>query len=1134
MPNQSYAMLSYHPIDLQGALRLATDLQNMGWPVWMDRLDSTLSEDNWVELHEKRVNGCSLLIVLLSADYAASTNSMRILQTVYHRQVKVLPLLLRPVDPLDWPPILDATDYLDMTDPHQSYADLLKQLSQRLSAEGLFTTPLRPEFRLLNEYNMTIEEARSLWDYVRLSHRGQGPKGHTEPLVPPSVLAYDWLSQAAYVDHGSDGLQPQPIVDLSAFLQKHPRCLLTGPLGSGKTSTLQHLLRQAMTLYRQDSRTHPWPCFLSLGLWQPDESLEDFLGLAWPFRMPIHQEAQQGNVAFFLDGLDEMARDSQRQRQALAEWLAPLPCRIIITCDSAHLGLADGLGLRIVSLEIPPQAQSDHILRVSLGNLSDTAFWEVAQPANAWSNFLRRPLNSRLAAFVHRHSTQAPLLAQRGLLLRQALELRWEREQITRHPQWLPLEDVLPQLALLAFTMIEEGYATYVDESFARNFFQRPEGYAVACSAQILQNSLHGAVSFTHPAWLALLAAQHILHHDTPHAYVARLAFDEQGRRLPSPWDAPISLLASLVEDASVFLNDLAQVDPLLVALCLEAGAPCSAEARQAITRQMIATFAEYPTSCWPALYSGLQVASEGQALSLLIQAMRDDPQRLGLVALDVLLASAQWKAWHMPPDLQDSLANQDDLALAQARHDSWLPPLLAVVAQSQDHQAPDAVRLLAQLGDRAAIPALLKAWPGASTSLRSALTDAFGLLRAVQAVPLLFDYLQQISDLAERRRVALALAAMGSSALPFLLPKLRDPSPAVRRIAAGILAYMADKSAMFDLVDGLRDPSADVRAMCASALGRIGHPWSARFLARLLSDSSQPTWTPHSVGQIALRALEKIRSEEAVSFIKRWLERRPKPSSSQNALERLKDITGQRLPQLEFDPDETTPSEASPPQGTYIPQPIPPGLDDPPQSITELLTRLSQGDSHQRHQAAQNLTVYAKARQGRAGSELDILLKVLSQGDPFTRWAIVEALAWLREPRSLPHLLNALADPSWTVRVVVVQALGELNDPRAVPSLIAMLQQESHALVREACAEVLGRMKDASALEALTALLQTEREADTDRVLQWTLIQALGELADPRAIPHLEPYLLFPSDDERTVAAQLALERIQKTSSAP
>lgn len=1119
-------MLNYHPVDLAWALRLAVDLRNMGWPVWLDRLDASLSEENWIDLHEKHVNECTALIVLLSADYAASTNAVRVLQTVYHRQAVLLPVLLRSVDPLDWPSVLSAQDCLDMTDPQQSYADLLERLSRRLAAAGLAIIPQRPEFRLLNIYSAAIEQARSLWDYVRLSHRGQSQKAHTEPLVTPRVLVYDWLSQATYVDHGPAGLQPQPVSDLLAFIQQHRRCLLIGPLGSGKTATLHSLLQYGIARYRQDSRAHPWPCFLPLGLWQSDQSVEDFLALAWPFRLPIRQEALQGRVAFFFDGLDEMGRDSLRRRLALAEWLADLPCTVVITCDAAQASLADGLGLRLISLEVPPQTQSDRMLSIGLGSAEDATFWQVAQPRPAWQDFLRRPLNNRLATFVHRHSPQAPLLPQRGWLLLRALELRWEREQLTRHPQWTPLEDVLPQLALLAFTMLAEGRSSHVDESYARSIFHTPEGYAVACSAQILDDALPEQVAFAHPTWLALLAAWHILHHDTPHAYVSRLAFDQAGRRLPSPWDRPLAMLASLLDDASVLLNDLAQADPLLVALCLEEGAPCSDDARRALARQMVAAFAEYPLACWPALYDGLRVVSNGDALPLLVQLMRDDPQRMGFIALDVIRACARWATWPIPAELQAALSNHDDLALTQARHDSWLPPLLAML---ETDQAIQAVQLLAHLGDQAAIPALLKAWPTAAPELRAAIIDALGLLRAVTAVPLLFEYLQQTTDLAERRRVALALAAIGPSALPFLLLKLRDPSSVLRRIAAGILAYMADKSALFDLVVGLRDPSADVRAMCAAALGRIGHPWSVRYLGRLLDDDAQPAWTPHSVGEIALRALEKIPSEEAMSFIKRWLERRPKSSSSQDALARLKGITGQKLPNLDVDLDETLPATNELPQVSY--RPIPPGVDDPQrdEGLAGLLARLSQGDSHQRQQAAQDLTLYAKARQGRIGNDLDVLLNALAHGDPFSRWAIVEALAWLRDPRSLPHLLNALADPAWTVRVVVIHALGELGDSRAVSSLLAVLQQDRHTLVREACIEVLGRLKHADALEPLIALLKAEYE-DGDHVLQWTLIQALGELGDVRAIPHLEPYLALPSDDERAIAAQLVLERLQRT----
>jgi len=724
-------MLSYHLIDLGWALRLATDLRNMGWPIWLDRLD-VASGQPWLEAHEDMLNRCSLLLVLFSADYVASSNAMRIMQSVLHRlgPQAVLPVLVRPVPPIDWPASLSSHDFLDLTDPQADYGVLLSRIAEYLATHGLFITPIRPELRLLNDYSATIEQARSLWEYVRLSYHA-GRKTHTERLMPPSSLDYDWWGQAIYIDHGPDGLHPQPIHDLVAFVQQQRRCLLSGPLGSGKTSTLHSLAQQAVSLYRQDSRSNPWPCLLPLSLWQPDQSVEDFFSPVWPFRSSMLQEARQGRVVFLLDGLDEMGSASERQRQALADWLRDVPCSVVITCDSSLASLAQPWGLRLVSMQPASEASSAHLLQVALGHSDQSSFRQVAQPDEVWRDFLRSPLHARLATFVYRHSPQASLHPQLGLLLLRTLELLWEREQLTHHPQWIPLDDALPALARLAFHMIREGRSHSVSASYAQNFFAVADGCAVALSAHILSAQPQERVAFSHPAWLAFLSAWHILAHDTPHAYITRLSFDSSGCRSSTPWDKSLMLLASLLEDASVFLEELAQVDPLLASACLPVGVVCSTEARQLIVDQLMMALAQHPAICWPALYEGLQTVTAGAGLSALFQVMRDDPQGMGQVALQVVLASTAWGAWYMPHDLP-SLLQEDSLPLAQAEREALLPPLLACVASSDPGQALNAVRLLAQAGDLAALPSLLLAWPSSSPQMRSALIDAFSLLRAV------------------------------------------------------------------------------------------------------------------------------------------------------------------------------------------------------------------------------------------------------------------------------------------------------------------------------------------------------------------------------------------------------------------
>lgn len=94
----------------------------------------------------------------------------------------------------------------------------------------------------------------------------------------------------------------------------------------------------------------------------------------------------------------------------------------------------------------------------------------------------------------------------------------------------------------------------------------------------------------------------------------------------------------------------------------------------------------------------------------------------------------------------------------------------------------------------------------------------------------------------------------------------------------------------------------------------------------------------------------------------------------------------------------------------------------------------------------------------------------------------------------------------------VVMNVVGSTDDPSWVPVLIEMLDRRTETSIRQSLLLCLGKLKDRSALPALVKCLANENTKGYAAV-------ALGQLGDPQAIPHLDPFLndktpLWPVDN--------------------
>jgi len=186
--------------------------------------------------------------------------------------------------------------------------------------------------------------------------------------------------------------------------------------------------------------------------------------------------------------------------------------------------------------------------------------------------------------------------------------------------------------------------------------------------------------------------------------------------------------------------------------------------------------------------------------------------------------------------------------------------------------------------------------------------------------------------------------------------------------------------------------------------------------------------------------------------------------------------------------------------------------------------------------------------------------LELVRDEDEAVRTDAVRMLAFSRDPRAIPVLVEMLADPSLAVKAAALEALvrkgsaavgptierltealdagdvvtarfaakalGLIGDATVAPVLRELLASEDRFVVAE-IALALGRLRDHEAVPRLLEMLAIE-----DRNVRFAIVSALGQIADLRARAALEDCL---RDDDEGVRAQArwALARLRRASGA-
>jgi HEAT repeat protein len=185
------------------------------------------------------------------------------------------------------------------------------------------------------------------------------------------------------------------------------------------------------------------------------------------------------------------------------------------------------------------------------------------------------------------------------------------------------------------------------------------------------------------------------------------------------------------------------------------------------------------------------------------------------------------------------------------------------------------------------------------------------------------------------------------------------------------------------------------------------------------------------------------------------------------------------------------------------------------PRALNSLILALTDHDDRVRWDAAVSLAKY--------GSRAVRALIIASQyGEPRVRAGAVNALAWIRDEKTVEVLALALRDKDAHVRARAAYALGWIGDKRAAPLLRHALR-DRFSEVRIQAAAALGWLRDETAVTALASLLEDQNEWAA-----YAAIEALTAIGTPQAVEVLQAaanhHNPFVEETARKAALQLGV----------
>ena len=1101
MRRPGHIFLSYRSAEADFALRLAADLKNAGVHLWMDRLDIQPGDD-WNRALVQSLNTCGGLIAIISPGYVSSDYCKRELARAGRMRRQIFPVLLQPIAETEWPLEIERLQQIDFTgwQDEEQYYDRLKELLWVLHKRASEQTGSAPshETRYLTTLIAELEARQGVMAYVELA--GYSTEAGEQRPQPTNLdarqLAVNYTvdsEEQRAADETSGDAPPDvsrhALSSIREATERYPRFTLIGPLGAGKTTTLQRLALEAARARLAAPHQAPLPLLLNLATWGADTPLVDFLRANWLFEDDLFRSLQHGRTHLYLDGLNEMGAAGTAKAAELRAWLhgSQAPERVIVTCRAHDYGGALAVDLPIVHAEAMDDARVRQFVIGQLGEAVGERFLRslearAGEPAaRQLGRLAHNPFLLQTMLTVHSAAPSGELPRNRGALLRELVSALWDREAARQTPGWRAQEEMTVAFSRLAFAMIDGDMPQEVPAVIAVEHLGDAHLLPVGHGAQLLE-ARASRVRFRHQLIQEYFAARGLEAVGLP----TRLRYPEwnaDSERVSSKWDDVVIALCGIVAQADPIVQTVATVDPFLAETCVQSGIAIS-EATRSATIASLQEFLESDMSAarLAAAQALGRLADEG-TIQPLLATLRDrdwEVRRTASVALQRI---------HQPavPGLLEALRDWDHVmseAAGTALRQIGEPAVSGLLEALRDEDwrvRRGAAWALGEIADAAAVPALVIALGDEDSLVRRAVAVALGWIRDPAAAPELLRALYD-GDWRVRTAAAEALGWLGAPAVPGLLqivsaPLHKDTTEA-RRLALEALGVARDASALTPLLYALeREEEPSLRAAAATALGNLTDARALPYLLRALSDERPLPAENERVCDYAAEALAAFSQEgEAAAALARWRE--------QQGLSATPSVSALRAPTLEDEPLSVTV----------------PGAEMVGLSVEALLASLTQlrGGSWRARQSA--VTLLGERGDVRA---TPALLNALKDESSHVRWSAVRALSTIDDHKVIPGLLTALRDEDVTVIDAAAEALGRIGRA-AQPGLLRAFK-ERRPEVRGAAVEALGRMGNSKAVRPLRKLLgDRARSAITGRRIGELAAEALERIGSKEALAAL------------------------------
>jgi HEAT repeat protein len=374
--------------------------------------------------------------------------------------------------------------------------------------------------------------------------------------------------------------------------------------------------------------------------------------------------------------------------------------------------------------------------------------------------------------------------------------------------------------------------------------------------------------------------------------------------------------------------------------------------------------------------------------------------------------------------------------ALNSINHPNMAERAVILLRDPNPYLRESAVKIIGYIGYRDSLELLLISCHDTDERVRYAVIESLPYFEDERVIPVLTEALK--NDTPKIR--AAAARAFGdiddANVIEILQTALKDTDPWVRYFAVRSLGEQEAIESLDALISVAKNDAANqVRMAAIEALGKLGDVQAVSILAPL--SASENTDLAHA----ALEALGKIDRAEALPPLKAALNS-PDPIRKHDALQALG-----RHHQAE---------------AVKILQQVAATAEDIPQ-VQQIIDNLTQIATPE----AINALVALSANPSRRDACVNALAQLDEQQTEWianglrhehsgVRSATVEALARMKKPHTIKHLIIALEDKEASVRLAAITALGHLDIEGAEQKFSKIASEDPNIAVRRAAQKVL------------------------------------------------------------------------------